>query len=292
MLVLCFTEALASWLRPTLDPGIDVSVMSDLVLRHLAEAGQPPATRPGDDEAWDLACLAAEEVARPRWDTIIVDEAQDFTEASWLLVARLGEGRRLWAFLDEKQRFWPNRGVPADLRWSRFTLMRPCRCPEGIQTLAEACLGAPLRREPIRRAREDGRLKLVLASPGEAVRRTSEEIDRLIGSGFEEFEIAVVSLGGRSREGTILQHRSLGRHRPVDATDPSSGRRLVADSFLRFKGLERSAIVVTDLHVGTPAARGVRMYIALTRATAVARVVATRDDLRHDPALAALAEEG
>ncbi len=57
---------------------------------------------------------------------------------------------------------------------------------------------------------------------------------------------------------------------------------MVAETFLRFKGLERPAIIVTDLHL---ARDRVRMYIALTRALSTVRIVDTRDSFVHDPVL-------
>jgi hypothetical protein len=48
---------------------------------------------------------------------------------------------------------------------------------------------------------------------------------------------------------------------------------LVADTFLRWKGLERPVIIVADVDPGV-ASLGKRMHIALTRALVAARVVA------------------
>lgn len=50
---------------------------------------------------------------------------------------------------------------------------------------------------------------------------------------------------------------------------------VVADTFLRFKGLERAAVIVTDLRL-VETKREVRMHVALTRALVTARVVAAR----------------
>lgn len=48
---------------------------------------------------------------------------------------------------------------------------------------------------------------------------------------------------------------------------------LVADSFMRWKGLERPVIVVADVDPGQERF-GTRMHIALTRALTAARIVA------------------
>ena len=65
-------------------------------------------------------------------------------------------------------------------------------------------------------------------------------------------------------------------------------REVVCDTFLRIKGLERPAVIVTDLSLipGTDAARrNVRMHIALTRAQSALRIVAERDSFERDPIL-------
>lgn len=63
------------------------------------------------------------------------------------------------------------------------------------------------------------------------------------------------------------------------------------DTFLRIKGLERPAVVVTDLSL-VPASdrdtRNTRMHIAVTRALSALRIVSFRDALVSDPVLAEL----
>lgn len=51
--------------------------------------------------------------------------------------------------------------------------------------------------------------------------------------------------------------------------------RLVADTFLRWKGLERPAIVVADLPEGELSRLSVRLNVALTCATLAVRCVGT-----------------
>jgi hypothetical protein len=50
--------------------------------------------------------------------------------------------------------------------------------------------------------------------------------------------------------------------------------RLVADTFLRWKGLERPVVIVADVTGPERERFGTRMHIALTRALAAARIVA------------------
>ena len=63
----------------------------------------------------------------------------------------------------------------------------------------------------------------------------------------------------------------------------------MADTFLRFKGLERPFVIVTDLVHGEGVKCEARMHIALTRATAGVIVVCADEDLARDPRLAMVA---
>jgi hypothetical protein len=66
---------------------------------------------------------------------------------------------------------------------------------------------------------------------------------------------------------------------------------VVADTFLRFKGLERPFIVVAELDGGLGHRFGTRMHIALTRATVGVRVLCSPDELDKDERLRGLAAE-
>ena len=70
----------------------------------------------------------------------------------------------------------------------------------------------------------------------------------------------------------MLQSDALAKHDVVRADDPALVDHIVADTFLRFKGLERPAVIVTDVHL-VEGEVGVRWFIALTRALAVGVVV-------------------
>jgi hypothetical protein len=84
----------------------------------------------------------------------------------------------------------------------------------------------------------------------------------------------------------------LGQTPAVRADHAAAAGALVTDTFLRFRGLERPFIVVTDLpgDCGRELSNSdVRMHIALTRATVGVTIVATPDALRREPRLAPLA---
>src|SRR5436309_1116943 len=79
---------------------------------------------------------------------------------------------------------------------------------------------------------------------------------------------------GRTAESVVSRNTLFGAHAVVPADDPAMASTVVADTFLRFKGLERPAVIVTDLGWQGRQQPGVRMHIALTRALVAARIVA------------------
>ena len=96
----------------------------------------------------------------------------------------------------------------------------------------------------------------------------------MLSDGLAPGDIAIVSLRGQTAGDAIFRHDRIGRHSFVRADAPDMADRLVADSFLRWKGLERPAVIVTDLPAPGSELKqlGVRMYVALTRAMVCARV--------------------
>jgi hypothetical protein len=203
-----------------------------------------------------------------------VDEGQDLTFEAWYLVRGLAEGARLWAFHDPDQGFWPDRAPLADLFATTFKLTRGQRCPAGIGALAALYVGEKGNEKAIEAAVQERTLALVeCADPAKTADRVGEEIDRLLSQGLTLADIGIVSLRGQTASDAVHQRERIGRHAFVHADAPEMETQLVADTFLRWKGLERPAIVVADVD---PSVKrfGTRMHIALTRALVAARIVA------------------
>jgi hypothetical protein len=276
VLLLCSTQPLQHWLAARLDgTGIDVETVSGLAQR-IVEAADGPRPPPGSgrQEDWTGLFQRASDLAEPRWDSVIIDEAQDFPFEAWAYVEGLSRGRRLWAFLDPVQRYWPERSPPAELFGPPFVLGEGRRSPPGIAALADRYAGKAGDEAAIRRAVAARELALVpCADPGQTAAQVGRVVDQLRGEGIPFGDIGVVSLRGQTRADAVHHAQRLGQHAFVRADAPGMEDQLVADSFLRWKGLERPVIIVADVD---PAQErfGTRMHIALTRALAAARVVA------------------
>src|SRR5262245_42692330 len=293
VLTLTFTDALAHWLARTVDgSGVRVAPIRRFAFDLLVKTGSALAAPPAAAD-WEEMSLRAAIDALPllgeRYAFVVVDEAQDLTEHDWLLVEEIAGDHALWAFHDPAQRFWSDRSIPERLFQTRFRLPQTHRCHPGILALAQACggTGAPVDEAAIRAAIADETVQIVACPSADAVtNRVAREIDRLSVGGLAAGDIAVVSLRGRDAVSAVLGHPHLGTHAVVQADDPGIMDAVVCDTFLRFKGLERPAVIVTDLGGVANKNREVRLNIALTRALDLVRVVAEESAVAEDPILA------
>jgi hypothetical protein len=286
VLLLCFTKPLRAWLAARLEPhGVEVKTASGLAWSIVNAAGEAlPANDVTETDFWRNTSLRAGDLVEARWDSVIIDEAQDLLEEAWLFIASIaGPGTRLWAFFDPGQSFWPDRKLPTDLfeRATRFRLPRAKRCPPGIQALANRWIGDPHDEAAIRAAMTDRTIALVESPSATALHdKVGAEVDRLLSDGLGLGDIAIVSLRGHKAADAVFNAPKLGRHSFVGADAPDMEERLVADSFLRWKGLERPAVILTDLPTDAEPSRfGVRMYVALTRALVCVRIAGLREQL-------------
>lgn len=290
VLFLCFTEPLAQWLAFSLN---DTDVTVDTARRFAAKylKGQGEIERIEDKTGfWRKVSVEAAALldGQSSFDTVIIDEAQDFHEDDWLLVDALGVAeKRCFVFHDPLQQFWDENHVPAGFdSYCQFLLNKPYRCPEGVWQLALRYVGEPHDEKAIRWALAEKIIEIIPVESGEHIDRAlTHVVSSLQREDVAEHDMALVSLAGEDRA-HVVQLTELAHHpvRQADAEDLD--RAIVADTFLRFKGLERSAIIITGHELASSHRLGVRMHIALTRAFDVVRIVGVRGSLEEDEVLA------
>lgn len=296
VLLLTYTDALAMELaRRTEGTGVTVRAIGRLALEGLRRRGFKDEET-YSPEFWDKVIRKA---AAPRllekpdkWDLVIVDEGQDMGREEWKFIDKcLNENSGLWTFIDQGQAFWKERALPDAFREAAavFILPRSYRCPPGIAALAEAYEGHGFEANAVGEAFKDRTIEVV-AVPGTEHIQTAVgfEIKRLLADGFRPDEIAVISLRGLQYEDNIAHCGKLGDHAVVKATDPDMVNGIACDSFLRFKGLERTAVIVTDLD-RLQDRYGVRMNIAVTRSVGVLRIVGEQESISRDELLSRFA---
>lgn len=294
VLYLCFTEALAQAIEQQFRQSPhSVDQLRAVAVRQYARelVGEEPPPRSADTlEFWNRVSLRAIEhlpEVSQRSDCVVVDEGQDFAEADWKWVEALAAKRALWIFHDPLQSFWRDRRIPEDVQASfpHLKLKNQQRCPEVVARFAqrfaskdvpEAACGA--------RPEDRAALQLIVGEESELLPRLAATLDQLIHDGARPEEIAVLSLGGQKRS-ELQQLSEVGRHRLARCDAPEASRQVVADTFLRFKGLERPFVIVSELESGLDHRFGTRMHIALTRATVGVRILCTPAELDRDPRL-------
>ncbi len=297
----CFTDALGYAVDRSFEPlrreglAVHAAPIERLAADWMRQKGK--SVPPVEAEGWKDVTLRATDYLPPeeeRPDLVVVDEAQDFSEQHWLFIDEIATGQGLWIFHDPRQRFWGDRilpeGVAADAM--KLTLPTQHRNPPGVERLAARYRDEGAAHDSRKRDKFDS-VRVVAVSEGKAVLdRVRHELDQLRRDGARPGDIAVLTVGGRKRS-ELMQRiegglASLGGHALALADDPTASERVVADTFLRFKGLERPYVIVTELEAGRSSKYATRMHIATSRATVELVIVATMAELEADPRLAGL----
>lgn len=287
VLYVCFTEALARAVDRSFESALGPArTARACAVRRFAQELLADRGLPADANAsgfWEDVSLRAACDALPPGrehpDLTVVDEAQDLSDGDWTLVQSLTEKQALWIFADERQKFWLDRSIPASVTEgaTRLRLLRQQRNPAAIADMAARYAG-DASRAPIS---PDPAVLRVAVADGDPLDRVRHEISALRAQGVGPSDIVVLSLAGQTRS-RVVQLDCLGSHslRRADADDAAN--HIVADTFLRFKGLERPCVIIVE--IGGPATKqyDLRMHVALTRATAMAIVVATQEERQAD----------
>jgi thymidine kinase len=302
---LCFTEALAFWLKRRFkaefgDYPVNIKAVAVRArAQQLAKRwGLEFEARPGTSAYWaelmDKVVEELEDRTTERPEVIIVDEAQCFDEADWRIVEHL---RTLlgsvWIFQDPNQSFWQGRQLPESVAkggFAKFRLPRQERMPPSIEALAFAYLEHGNPDEVIRRY-EPSLIKVVdcEADPRKAL---AAELDDLIEMGFRPQQIAVATLCGMSAS-RLWDTPSVGEHDIVRATDERADERVVLDTFFRLQGLDREVVIVCEGHEDAAMYNyDTRMHQAVTRATAGVIILAGPGAYERDRVLRALRDAG
>ena len=131
----------------------------------------------------------------------------------------------------------------------------------------------------------NGVIKIIPGKLKDIDRLIGKEIDALLRDGFARSDIAILSLRGLKYPENIVHQILIGGEVFCKASDENCSNEIIGDTFLRFKGLERPAIIITDLRHVTDRLE-TRLLIALTRATSVLRIIDEEKALRRIQAIA------
>jgi len=139
----------------------------------------------------------------------------------------------------------------------------------------------------VQEALKEDVIRIVSSSEEKLLSHVENEIERLIKSGLEPHDIVIISVRGRSEKENIMHRKKIGARRIVPATDADSDSEIICDTFLRFKGLQRPAVIVTDLRLVSSLYEK-RMHMAISRTQSLLRIVGRESEIINDSTLVGL----
>ncbi len=251
--------------------------------------GAPTGDRE-DSEFWEeelpreMARLAAGLPDGKRYDSVIVDEAQDFAETWWdavLGALRDEEHGGVYLYSDENQRIFARFGRPP-VELVPLVLDHNLRNTKQIHE----CFGPLAPSRMYARGGEGPAVRFVPASTEQALGVADDEVVALLDEGWDPSNIALLTTGHRHPEQQAQTEREgqLGYWRSF-----WEGEDVFYGHVLGSKGLERAVVVLCVNEAGNRDRARERLYVGMSRATDVLVVVGDPDVVRgiggHDVAV-------
>lgn len=243
--------------------------------------GAPPGTRE-DSDFWEhrlpalMAELAEQLPPGQRYDSVIVDEAQDFARHWWdPVVAALKDPETggIYAYSDENQRIFGRFGAPP-------MPLVPLVLDDNLRNTKQIHQAfGPLAPSRMRSRGGDGvDVRFVTTTVDDALDTADDEVVALLDEGWEPGSVCLLTTGHRHPEQVALTERygQEGYWRQFwEGDDVFFGH------VLGSKGLERRAVVLclNERHLGERSRE--RLYVGMSRATDVLVVVGDPAQLRE-----------
>ena len=274
-LYLCYNRPLADHFRAIAPDGGLIATFHAFCQQRLRAAGQTPDfSRPDafDRLIADAARLPVDEAYR--FDTVIVDEGQDFSEEWRDLAFRHAreEARLIW-LEDPMQNLYARPPVPLP-GWVGIRSFANFRCPRSVVRMLQAILPVDM---PIEAASpiDASEVEILTYRDDASLLQALKEGIRLSYSeGFRKEDVAVVTYSGRNnsrlltydRIGPHTMRRFTGEYDLLGAPVFSEGDVLI-ESVYRFKGQSAPAVVFAEIDFDVLDEKVVRkFFVGATRA--------------------------
>lgn len=279
-LVVCFNKPIAGGLQQQLErESLTVSTFHDAIIKllepHGFRVGGNPTPEYWRDAITDALEFHAAAVGTP-FDTIVIDEAQDFSPA-WLaqltqLLDPAGPARLLMV-ADESQGLY-RRGFTmprADDGWTRCELINNCRNTSQIATMLRRQLGgAP---PPVGGPEAEGITWIASGTLDEAAAHVGEEIDRIVdGEGHDPTRVLVATLTRAVRD----RLRDDFAFVAWEGGEPAT---IICETVHRVKGLEFDYVILVATDEDT--VNDQLLYIGCSRAIAGLTIIAPTEVGQH-----------
>ncbi len=274
-LYLCFNRPLADHVKRIVPSSVDVMTYHQLC--QLAASAQGETVTFGTRDtfaALERALEAWQPDAARRYDTVIVDEGQDFREAWVEPIGRLLAPQGRWWWLeDPMQNLYLRPGVALP-GWVEMRAMTNYRTPRDLVSFISQLGNAPLQIEAASPF-DQSDVGLLSYAGTSALATTKEALGMAFAAGYRAQDIAVLSFQGRERS-ALAQLDQLGSYRlrsftgDYDAHGDPVWREgnVLFESVYRFKGQCAPCVILTEVDFEAfdeLVAR--RLFVGATRAT-------------------------
>jgi hypothetical protein len=286
-LYVCFNRPLADHFASVVPPGGEVCTFHTLCQKLLRDAGRSPDFS-GPDPFGRMEVQAASVPVGEHWrfDTVIVDEGQDFSIAWRDQVLRHARDKARVVWLEDRMQALYDRESAPPAGWVTLHARSNYRSPRQVVRLLQAILPPSVHIDAAGPITDGGIELLEYRDRSDAdglMTATKDAIRRCLGEGFRRGDIAVVSFRGREHS-AFAGLAQLGPH----AIRGFTGRydlfgqpvftegELLVESVYRFKGQAAPAVVLTEVDFDELDERAMRrLFVGATRATMKLVVVAT-----------------
>jgi len=268
--VVCYSYGLAHHLRRSLLTGSSAKRPAFVgTFEDLARDWGIEITGSRDDsDFWEvelpqlMAARAVELTPEDRFDSVIVDEAQDFADDWWTpLVGALRDEAAggIFAYSDERQRVFARFGHPP-LAMVPLVLDHNLR---NTRQIAQSFVPlAPT--SMVLRGGEGPQVEFVPVTTADAIEAADDQIERLLDEGWEPRDIALLTMGARH---PVQKERQETRGFAGYWDEFWSNDDVFYGHVLGFKGMERRAVVLCVNETGMRDRSRERLYVGMSRAT-------------------------
>jgi len=290
VLLLCFNKCLAEWIRRT----ISINRSFEILHYHAWIASLCRRIGKGDmigkgAESWDnqvldTACNALDEIPLSlKFDTIIVDEAQDFRPEWWLpiqMALKSPDDGGLALFMDSDQAAMYGNYSDAPDGLVEYAIEENCRNGIRIANYAGAVIGRNIR---TLEGAPQGAVTIETAIVPRAEDRwkmVRSDLISLLDAGINPSGIAVLSPWSRENPRCALQRTESIHGKPLIGGSENlgewiSGNGIWTSTIKAFKGMEASHIILCDVpEPGSPGFDKADLYVGVTRAKLGLKIIA------------------
>lgn len=275
-LYVCFNRPLADHFLRIAPPGGWIGTFHMLCDQRLREAGETPDfTRPDAFPALEAAAALLPAAENWRFDSLIIDEGQDFT-AAWrdqvLALARGPESRIFW--LEDPWQNLYDRPPACPPQWPVLRAPANHRSPRAVAGFLQRLLPDPAALEAAGPLGEGGLEVLTYRDAAELKEQVKEGLRLCVAAGYKRDDLALISYRGRDQS-LLFPYTRLGPH----SLRTFSGRydllgqpiygegEVLLETVYRFKGQSAPAVVFAEIDFETLDDKALRkLYVGATRA--------------------------